>query len=70
MTPDVRLAEVVSQLEGVGVACLVMGGHAVRFYGLSRNTNDFDLHVSPDQWDDLPARLAAARFDDSADSPG
>src|SRR5262249_46013471 len=56
--PDVRLAEVVSQLEGVGVSCLVMGGHAVRFYGLSRYTNDVDLHVSPDQWDDLPARLA------------
>ncbi len=58
MISDARLAEVVSQLEAVGVSCLVMGGHAVRFYGLSRNTNDVDLHVSPDQWDDLPARLA------------
>jgi hypothetical protein len=58
VTPDVRLTEVVSQLEAVGVSCLVMGGHAVRFYGLSRNTNDVDLHVAPDQWDDLPARLA------------
>jgi hypothetical protein len=56
--PDVRLAEVFSQLEGVGVSCLVMGGHAVRFYGLSRFTNDVDLHVAPDQWDDLPDRLA------------
>jgi hypothetical protein len=55
---DVRLAEVVSALEGVGISCLVMGGHAVRFYGLSRHTNDVDLHISPDQWDDLPARLA------------
>jgi len=36
----------------------VMGGHAVRFYGLARNTNDFDLNVSPDQWDDLAERLA------------
>ena len=58
MTPDVRLAEVVSALEVVGVSCLVMGGHAVRFYGLCRHTNDVDLHVSPDQWDGLPARLA------------
>jgi hypothetical protein len=56
--PDVRLAEVVAELELVGVSCLVMGGHAVRFYGLSRNTNDVDLHVAPDRWDDLPARLA------------
>jgi hypothetical protein len=59
--PDVRLAEVVSALETVGVSCLVMGGHAVRFYGLSRHTNDVDLHISPDQWDDLPARLARTR---------
>jgi hypothetical protein len=58
VTPDSRLAEVVSQLEGAGVSCLVMGGHAVRFYGLSRYTNDVDLHVSPGQWGDLTARLA------------
>jgi hypothetical protein len=58
VTPDVRLAEVFSQLEAVGLTCLVMGGHAVRFYGLSRYTNDVDLHVAPDQWDDLPARLS------------
>jgi hypothetical protein len=58
VTPDARLAEVVSQLEGAGVSCLVMGGHAVRFYGLSRYTNDVDLHVAPAQWADLTARLA------------
>jgi hypothetical protein len=58
VSPDVRLAGVVSELEAVGISCLVMGGHAVRFYGLARHTNDVDLHVSPDQWDDLPARLA------------
>jgi hypothetical protein len=55
--PDVRLAEVVTALEAVGISCLVMGGHAVRFYGLTRHTNDVDLYVSPDQWNDLPARL-------------
>lgn len=58
MTPDTRLAEVVSELEAVGISCLVMGGHAVRFYGLARNTNDVDLHVSPQQWSDLADRLA------------
>jgi hypothetical protein len=58
VTPEVRLAEVSSQLEAAGLSCLVMGGHAVRFYGLSRYTNDVDLHVAPDQWDVLPARLA------------
>jgi hypothetical protein len=35
-----------------------MGGHAVRFYGLQRHTNDFDLTLAPDGWDDLAARLA------------
>ena len=48
MSPDVRLAEVVSELEAVGISCLVMGGHAVRFYGLARHTSDVDLHVSPE----------------------
>jgi hypothetical protein len=42
MNPDIRLAEIVAALEGAGVRCLVMGGHAVRYYGLSRNTIDFD----------------------------
>jgi hypothetical protein len=58
VTPDARVAEVVSELERVGVSGLVMGGHAVRFYGLARHTNDVDLDIAPDQWDDLPARLA------------
>jgi hypothetical protein len=39
VTPDERLAEVVSALRVVGTSCLVMGGHAVRFYELSRYTN-------------------------------
>jgi hypothetical protein len=54
-----RLAEIVTALEGEGIACLVMGGHAVRYYGLIRNTIDFDLCLAPEVWDDLPARLAA-----------
>jgi len=36
----------------------LMGGHAVRFYGLQRNTVDFDLHLAPDRWDDLPQLLS------------
>jgi hypothetical protein len=57
VTADVRLAEIVSALEGAGITCLVMGGHAVRYYGLERNTIDFDLHLAPDCWDDLLERL-------------
>jgi len=59
VTPDERLAAIITALESIGVSCLVMGGHAVRFYGLARNTNDFDLHIAPDPWDDLADRLAS-----------
>lgn len=58
MSASERLAEVLTALEAVGVRCLVMGGHAVRYYGLDRMTDDFDLHLAPDCWGDLPDRLA------------
>lgn len=57
MNPEIRLAQIISALEAVGLTCLVMGGHAVRFYGLDRNTVDFDLHLAPDCWNDLPHKL-------------
>ncbi len=57
MNLDARLAEIVAALEAVGLNCLVMGGHAVRFYGVDRNTGDFDPHLAPECWDDLPHAL-------------
>ncbi len=57
MNPALRLAEIVTALEQVGLTVLVMGGHAVRYYGLDRNTIDYDLHLSPADWDDLGSRL-------------
>lgn len=57
MSPEERLAALVSALEGVGLSSLVLDGHAVRYYGLQRHTNDFDLTLSPDGWDDLAERL-------------
>ena len=58
MNPEERLAAILASLESVGLSCLVMGGHAVRYYGLQRHTNDFDLTLAPDGWDDLANRLA------------
>ncbi len=58
MNSEQRLAAIVLALESVGLSCLVMGGHAVRYYGLNRYTNDFDLNLAPDGWDDLTDRLA------------
>ena len=57
VTGELRLAEIVTELEKVGMICLVMGGHAVRYYGLCRNTNDFDLHLAPETWDELSSRV-------------
>ena len=42
MTSAARLAEIITALEGANITCLVMGGHAVRYYGFNRNTIDFD----------------------------
>ncbi len=58
MTSEERLAAVVSALESVGISCLVLGGHAVRHYGLARHTDDFDLQISANVWQDLPELLA------------
>jgi len=57
LNPEERLAFIVSALETAGLSCLVMGGHAVRHYGLKRYTNDFDLTLAPEGWSDLPDRL-------------
>ena len=60
VTPDSRLAAIVAAMERVGLTCLVMGGHAVRYYGLARNTNDFDLHLAPEAWESLLERLVSS----------
>jgi hypothetical protein len=41
LNPEQRLAQLVTILENAGLQCLVMGGHAVRYYGVGRNTIDF-----------------------------
>lgn len=59
MSPENRLAEIVAALEDAGLACLVMGGHAVRHYGLRRDTIDFDLHLPSETWGILSTKLNA-----------
>ncbi len=58
MSPEERLAAIVSALRSVGLSSLIMGGHAVRYYGLQRYTNDFDFVLAADGWGDLANRLA------------
>jgi hypothetical protein len=58
LNPEERLAAIVSALTSGGLSCLVMGGHAVRHYGLQRHTNDFDLTLAPEGWTDLSDLLS------------
>jgi hypothetical protein len=60
--PENRLGEIVAALEAANITSLVMGGHAVRYYGRSRDTIDFNLHLAPDDWEDLTERLAGTRL--------
>ena len=62
MSPAERLAAIVGTLETLGIPCLVMGGHAVRYYGLERNTNDFDLYLAVADWDQLAVGLSQASW--------
>lgn len=55
-----RLAAIAAALDTVGLPYLVMGGHAVRYYGVDRNTIDYDLHVSLPDWNELPNVLIRA----------
>lgn len=60
MTGTERCAEVFEALRRAGIECLVMGGHAVRFYGIDRNTIDYDLAASARRWEDLEPRVRSA----------
>jgi hypothetical protein len=45
VNPEQRLASIVVALRSAGLACLVMGGHAARFYGVQRTKIDFDFQI-------------------------
>ncbi len=59
MTPEQKLARICLSLSGAGIDALVMGGHAVRYYGIDRNTTDFDLVAAVATPDELRLRLPA-----------
>jgi len=43
MNPDQKLALLTQVIKDAGMKALVMSGHAVRYYGIDRNTSDFDM---------------------------
>ena len=60
MSPDEKLAHIVRVVKEAGVDALVMGGHAIRYYGVDRNTSDFDIVASVTSPADLRAKLLAS----------
>ena len=57
MSATPRLLQVATALTEAGLKFLIMGGHAVRYYGVERNTADFDFHLSTHVQGDLTERL-------------
>ncbi len=62
MNSETRLAEILTALDQLGWSYLVMGGHAARYYGVSRNTVDYDLCLSLRHWNDLEPALRRSPF--------
>jgi hypothetical protein len=58
MTPDERLAQIYRALADVGLESLVMGGHACRYYGVDRNTVDYDFFTGAESTLAVRERLA------------
>jgi hypothetical protein len=52
-----KLARIYRILADAGIETLVMGGHAVRYYGVGRNTVDFDLVTAICTPSELRSRL-------------
>ena len=57
MRPDEKLARIARAIREAGIDALVMGGHAVRYYGVDRNTTDFDMVAAVDSPSELRAQL-------------
>ena len=58
MNPDQKLALLTQAIKDAGMKALVMGGHAVRYYGIDRNTSDFDMVVGTSSPTELREKLA------------
>ncbi len=61
MNAEARLASIHRALLDAGLQNLVMGGHAVRFYGIDRHTlgDDFMISVDDPGWHELGRTIAA-----------
>lgn len=62
MTAEERLAQIFRALADVGLDSLVMGGHACRYYGVDRNTVDYDFFTGADSTRAVRERLARSEL--------
>jgi hypothetical protein len=62
MTVEERLAQIYRALQAVGLESLVMGGHAVRYYGVDRNTVDYDFFTGARSTTDVREGLARSEL--------
>ena len=62
MNSELRLAETLTALDQLGLSYLVMGRHAARYSGVSRNTPDYDLCVSLSRWSNLEPALRRSEY--------
>ena len=62
VSSTVRLLEVIDALVEARLRFLIIGGHAVRHFGVDRNTLDFDFHVSLECAQDLEERLRKTKL--------
>src|SRR5439155_8274330 len=57
-----RLLEITDAFAEAGLRFLIMGGHAVRYYGIDRQTFDFDFRLSAEDAPELVNRLRRTRL--------
>lgn len=61
-----HLTKITSALDELKIPHLVMGGHAVRYYGFNRETTDHDLHIPADIGQNLSDLLRKTSLFDAA----
>lgn len=62
MTIDLVLDVVMRQMPEAGIACIMIGGHAVNHYGVIRATQDIDFMIASPQADAVKQIMREAGF--------
>lgn len=67
---DQRMSEIATTLQAAGLGSVVMGGHAVRYYGVDRNTVDYDFFAGARSTQEIRDVIACMpALQDAAEGP-